>query len=87
MNFYFCITIWQIGAGIAAFALKGDLKDAIEVNMKDGLQLYSNTTEFKTVWDAVQGNFECCGVEKPDDWYPILGANNVSDSCCQVRAF
>jgi CD63 antigen len=81
--FLFLILIAQIGAGIAAFALKGDLKDAIEVNMKDGLQLYKNTTEFKTVWDAVQGNFECCGVEKPDDWYPIVGDNNVTDSCCQ----
>merc|ERR1711936_926940 len=24
-----------------------------------------------------------CGVEKPDDWYPILGDNNFTDSCCQ----
>merc|ERR1711934_1210514 len=35
--FLFLILIAQIGSGIAAFALKGDLKDAIEVNMKTGM--------------------------------------------------
>lgn len=80
--FLFLILIAQIGAGIAAFALKGDLKDAIEVNMQSGLNSYKNTTEYKDVWDAVQSNFECCGVKEPKDWYPILGDNNVADSCC-----
>lgn len=27
--------------------------------------------------------FECCGVEKPEDWYPVMGVNNVTDSCCK----
>ena len=81
--FLFLILIAQIGAGIAAFALKGDLKDAIEVNMQTAMGSYTNETEYKDVWDAVQSNFECCGVEKPKDWYPVLGNNTVADSCCE----
>ena len=54
--------------------------------MESGQKYYKNTTEFKDVWDAVQGNFECCGVTEPKDWYPVLGDNNVADSCCIVRA-
>ena len=77
----------QIGSGIAAFALKGDLKDAIEVNMKTAMGSYTNETEYKDVWDAVQNNFQCCGVEKPDDWYNVLGNNNVADSCCEVTNY
>jgi len=81
--FLFIILIAQIGAGIAAFALKGDLKDAIEVNMNSAMGSYTNETEYKDVWDAVQSNFQCCGVEKPDDWYKVLGNNTVADSCCE----
>ena len=77
----------QIGAGIAAFALKGDLKDAIEVNMQTAMGSYTNESEYRDVWDAVQNNFECCGVEKPLDWYPVLGNNTVADSCCEVTTY
>jgi CD63 antigen len=80
--FLFLVLIAQIGAGIAAFALKGDLHDAIQTNMKNGLQFYRNETEFRDVWDAVQKGFDCCGVEEPKDWYNVLGENNVADSCC-----
>ena len=41
---------WQIGAGIAAFALKGDLSDNIKTNLEKGLDNYvevSNLIIFK----------------------------------------
>ena len=72
----------KIGAGIAAFALKGDLKSNIETNMQNGLQYYGNQSDFTNVWDAVQTEFSCCGVTNATNWYPVLGPNNVADSCC-----
>ena len=72
----------KIGAGIAAFALKGDLKSNIETNMQNGLQYYGNQSDFTNVWDAVQTEFSCCGVTNATNWFPVLGLNNVADSCC-----
>ena len=78
LNYFFA----KIGAGIAAFALKGDLKSNIETNMQNGLQYYGNQSDFTNVWDAVQTEFSCCGVTNATNWFPVLGLNNVADSCC-----
>ena len=84
----FCILIAQIGAGIAAFALKGDLNDEIEKNMNEGLKFYDNGNEaFTTTWDLVQQNVECCGVTDYKDWEIRYNettptAQVVPNSCC-----
>merc|ERR1711963_519838 len=54
----FIILIAQIGAGIAAFALKGDLENAIETNMKTGMENYNNHEGVKDTWDLIQSNFK-----------------------------
>jgi len=87
----FCILIAQIGAGIAAFALKGDLKEEIETNMQNGLKLYDTdgtaADAFTTTWDLVQQNVDCCGVKTWGDWSVRYNetsptAQVVPDSCC-----
>jgi len=83
----FFILIAQIGAGIAAFALKGDLRDNIEGNLRNGLTHYTDETVYRNAWDLVQKNFDCCGVENKTDWYGILDESSehtIPDSCCKV---
>merc|ERR1719245_1546641 len=74
----------QIGAGIAAFALKGDLDNAIETNMKTGMENYNNHEGVKDTWDLIQSNFKCCGVTNKSDWEDKdgFGAGDYPDSCC-----
>jgi len=80
----FIILIAQIGAGIAAFALKGDLENKIEENMVESLPHYIDTPEFTTTWDLVQQNLECCGVQNYTDWAETFKPNRtVPDSCCK----
>ena len=58
-------------------------KDEIKTQMKNGLENY-NTTEkdgVTKVWDTLQQNYHCCGVEEPRDWEPKL-EKSVPDSCC-----
>jgi len=87
----FVILIAQIGAGIAAFLLKGDLNSAIETNMKEGMKNYgADGFEGVTVtWDTVQRGFDCCGVRKWEEWKNVtttgLPAGQVPESCCKVE--
>jgi len=83
------ILIAQIGAGIAAYILKGDLSTEVTKNMKNGMNNYGGKG-FEGVtdtWDIVQKNLHCCGVESPSDWAasrPDLFTNGtVPDSCCK----
>ena len=88
----FALIVSQIGAGIAAFALKGELGGSIERNMKEAMNHYGVASqEADTVtWDRVQTTFHCCGVFGWKDWKnatsPGLPRNTVPDSCCiEVR--
>eukprot|EP00092_Neocalanus_flemingeri_P035913 GFUD01039102.1.p1 GENE.GFUD01039102.1~~GFUD01039102.1.p1 ORF type:complete len:238 (+),score=48.72 GFUD01039102.1:81-794(+) len=80
------ILIAQIGAAIAAFVLKGDLKTEITKNMDNGIKNY-NGEGFEGVtltWDLVQKNLKCCGVENFEDWKNVtqFSDGGVPDSCC-----
>jgi len=79
------ILIAQIGAGIAAFALKGDLKAEITKNMEKGQINYglSGFEGVTTTWDLVQKEIKCCGVENWEDWKNVTQlSGGVPDSCC-----
>ena len=37
------------------------------------------------MWDDIQQQYHCCGVDGIHDWEPVLGEGNVPDSCCKSR--
>merc|ERR1719397_1165880 len=86
------VLIAQVGGGIAAFAMKGDLEQEITKNMRGGLEHFTDPgyEGVTNTWNLVQDNFKCCGVENYKDWekrYPTNGTapGTVPDSCCKVE--
>merc|ERR1711963_501810 len=64
------ILVAQIGAGIAAYMLKGDLDAEVVKNMNKGMENYEKPDfdGVTTTWDIVQNELHCCGVENSTDW-------------------
>jgi CD63 antigen len=83
----FVFLIAQIATGIAAFALKGYLKDKIAENMENGIKNYGakGFEGFTTTWDLVQKELYCCGVQNYSDWKNVIqfADGGVPDSCCK----
>jgi len=79
------ILIAELGAGIAAFALKGDLKNVIEDKMTEGMMNYNKEGHegVQNAWDVLQTDLGCCGSNNYTDWAATLGNGNVPDSCCK----
>merc|ERR1712203_353095 len=82
------ILVAQIGAGIAAYMLKGDLDAEVVKNMNKGMENYEKP-DFDGVthtWDIVQNELHCCGVEDSTDWATtrpdMFTAKQTPDSCC-----
>jgi len=80
------IFLMEIGAGIAAYKLKGQVNDLLYDNMEQGMQNY-NHTGFDGVthtWDGIQHELNCCGTEEYKDWSNVTFSFgvNVPDSCC-----
>merc|ERR1711936_1554170 len=82
------ILVAQIGAGIAAYMLKGDLDAEVVKNMNKGMENYEkpNFDGVTTTWDIVQKELQCCGVENSTDWAntrpDMFTAKQTPDSCC-----
>jgi len=76
------VIIVEVGAGVAAYMLKDDLKQALSHNMKLAMDNYSKEGYggVNKTWDFVQGELECCGVANATDW--IDKFNLIPDSCC-----
>merc|ERR1712126_134519 len=82
------ILVAQIGAGIAAYMLKGDLDAEVVKNMNKGMENYEKPgfDGGTTTWDIVQNELHCCGVENSTDWAntrpDMFTAKQTPDSCC-----
>lgn len=89
--FLVIILIAQIGAGAAAYWLKGDLSGEVTKNMINGMENYGKP-QYEGVthtWDIVQTELHCCGVKAPGDWAEkrsdIFANNTFPDSCCEGK--
>jgi CD63 antigen len=82
----------QIGAAIAVYMFRADAHSIITAKMKEGMTNYDNGTDFKGVtdtWNAVQSDFQCCGVTQYTDWKNTTFSERVKgvpDSCCKIEA-
>merc|ERR1712059_49029 len=87
--FLVLILIAQIGAGIAAYMLKGELDTEVNKNMIEGMDNYGKEGfgGVTDTWDIVQKNLKCCGVENQSDWNDhnnvTFPAGTTPDSCCE----
>lgn len=82
------VLIVEIGAGIAAYTLRGELNSIIGTNMKNGLINYGKESAAGVTgtWNIVQHELECCGAEEYKDWMNATFSkekDSVPDSCCK----
>ena len=94
------IILAEIGMGIGLFMFKGKASEEIIRSLMDDSQKQynsnaSNATDPIVVigWNEIQYYFECCGVEKYDDWKPWKPLDNTTSSdeflpvsCCNKTA-
>ncbi|KAL7305012.1 hypothetical protein TKK_0002801 [Trichogramma kaykai] len=95
---YFSLVILVFLAEFMLGSLAFIFKDQVGITMKE--QLYNGIQEhysdenvhesgtFANFWDYIQSTFQCCGVDKYNDWYNIKAwprEERVPDSCCRVR--
>lgn len=89
------IVIVQVVGVVIAFMFREDAKDYLEEGVTKSLAAYGGATNeeeaYTVTLDLAQKNFECCGMNKYDDYADkdlatiwVAGGNETSvpDSCC-----
>ena len=78
----------QIELIIAVWIFNDEVRELISRTVIQGMEMYSpqDHAGFKEMWDIIQSNFKCCGVESFRDWKDVnFGKDgNVPDSCCKT---
>jgi len=79
------LLVCECGAAIAAFMLKGDLKEVMEKKFKEGLQNFNQPGHegVTNTWNTIQHDLSCCGVTEPQDWL-TSSYGKVPNSCCKT---
>lgn len=80
----FVVFIVEVSAGIYAYQTAGVMKNSLTAKMKDLQADYNkiNETVVKRSWDVLQYDFQCCGIEKAEEWPNILHTSSLPHSCC-----
>jgi len=85
--FLLILLIAQVALVVLLATKRDEALNFFNEEMKQSLQKYNSDTEVKEVWDVMQSNLGCCGVEGPNDWSSgsliVLSLRNgIPESCC-----
>ncbi|CAB0037634.1 unnamed protein product [Trichogramma brassicae] len=77
------IFVLELGAGISGYMMRGKVSSMLEKCMNDTLVAYNSREDYRTSWDIMQHDLQCCGVDRPSDWERAgFTGNTLPQSCC-----
>ncbi|KAK7864770.1 hypothetical protein R5R35_012266 [Gryllus longicercus] len=76
------IFILELAAGIAGYVLRNRAEDVLQTHLMETMNQYVENTEYTTLWDGMQREFECCGVKNASDWNVVFHNESLPTSCC-----
>lgn len=82
------IFVLELTVGIVAVVLKHDVEQFLDSRLHETMKQYGNSSfnETTAIWDTIQIQFQCCGVDKYTDWYKIMHDKDLPLSCCKIPA-
>ena len=82
------IFVALIGVTVTFVIFKDEIETIVKYKMEKVMDNYNNSTtgNAKKIWDLVQKDVKCCGVERYTDWIRVMEVEDkVPDSCCKVE--
>ncbi|XP_043481938.1 CD63 antigen-like [Leptopilina heterotoma] len=79
------VFILELSGGISGYVLRNRAIEVIEGKMNHTMEDYGKNKEMSIVWDNLQTNFDCCGMENYKDWEKIWKNNSLPRTCCDYE--
>ncbi|XP_063821497.1 23 kDa integral membrane protein-like [Ostrinia nubilalis] len=80
------IILLELSVGIAAAALRpqieGSMKKQLRASFIKNKSIREEDSYYRTFWDRIQSNMECCGINGPDNYGAQEPRVNPPYSCC-----
>ncbi|KAK9513029.1 hypothetical protein O3M35_001312 [Rhynocoris fuscipes] len=78
------VFILEIATGITGFILNDKADALLNRTLFTTMEQYNQSKELTQLWDAVQRNLDCCGVNNYTDWNGVMAAPQLPLSCCNI---
>lgn len=84
------IFILELAAGISGYVLRNDSYNLVKSTLHSSMAKYGGKTsqEITFIWDEIQVDFDCCGVDSSKDWAipqnPLFNETFLPMSCCRA---
>ncbi|XP_015905097.1 23 kDa integral membrane protein-like [Parasteatoda tepidariorum] len=78
----FVLMMIELAGGIAAYFYKGEVEDFLRMNMNESLA--QQREESVKIWNFIQYQFECCGIDGARDYMKLN--LKIPNSCCKDNA-
>ena len=85
------LLVAEVFGVVTVFLYKDPSLDIVRNSLQESLTSYKDTNETvwqnkqHLMWDKVQRNMKCCGIDSPEDWKNITFVN-APDSCCKIES-
>ncbi|XP_058450550.1 CD63 antigen-like [Malaya genurostris] len=84
------IFILELAAGISGYVLRNDTYNMVSKTLRNSMTQYGGNSshEITILWDEIQVDFDCCGVDSSDDWIKsndkLFNATTLPMTCCRT---
>ena len=72
----------ELSAGIASLIMKSYLVNLVSDSLRSAQRDYPYVNSTSLMWDSIQRDLKCCGVDHYEEWFSYLNESSVPDSCC-----
>lgn len=76
------ILILEVVATALAVAYKDDVENVVRDGLKKALPSYNKDSHYRKVFDDIQKDMKCCGVQNYTDWKTENVTSEIPESCC-----
>ena len=76
------LLIVQLGIAVAGFVTKTQILTLLGQTMVSAESEYLEDSSVNITWNALQQDFQCCGVYDYKEWFKYLDNSSLPDSCC-----
>jgi len=81
--FVIIIFLVEFALGVI-FVNHGNFEKMLQDQFNSTMNQYNDRKEYQDAWSLIQSEMDCCGIDKPDDWYPRINTHKLPPSCCKV---
>ncbi|XP_055296824.1 leukocyte surface antigen CD53-like [Sitodiplosis mosellana] len=79
------IILFEVGISIFAYEKKDQLDSFVENSLRDTLRNIKDDSTLYPPWHLLQYEFNCCGINSPDDWKAVNDTIYLPPSCCHLN--